>query len=141
MLEASIEEVRGLMATNFESTVHIAPSCIPRMLRDGKPAHVMFTASEHAIALPAGNEGLGFAFYGVSKHAMLIFAEWLRADLAGTNVSVSLLLRGPVLTEGVADAFRQLDQNRTTRPFAPCSAGRESSCCVRAPFPPGSARS
>ena len=111
VLEASIEEVRGLMATNFESAVHIAQSCIPRMLRDGKPAHVMFTASEHAVALPAGNEELGFAFYGVSKHAMLIFAAWLRADLAGTNVSVSLLLPGPVLREGVADAFRQLDQN------------------------------
>jgi NAD(P)-dependent dehydrogenase (short-subunit alcohol dehydrogenase family) len=99
------------MATNFESAVHIAQSCIPRMLRDGKPAHVMFTASEHAVALPAGNEELGFAFYGVSKHAMLIFAAWLRADLAGTNVSVSLLLPGPVLREDFADAFRQLDQN------------------------------
>jgi NAD(P)-dependent dehydrogenase (short-subunit alcohol dehydrogenase family) len=111
VLEASIEEVRDLMATNFESAVHIAQSCIPRMLREGKPAHVMFTASEHAVGLPAGNEDLGFAFYGVSKHAMLIFAEWLRADLAGTNVSVSLLLPGPVLTEGVVAAFTQLDQN------------------------------
>jgi 3-oxoacyl-[acyl-carrier protein] reductase len=110
-LEAPVEDVRGLMATNFESSVQIAQSCIRRMLREDKPAHVMFTASEHAVGLPAGNEDLGFAFYGASKHAMLIFAEWLRADLAGTNVSVSLLMPGPVLTEGVADAFRQLDQN------------------------------
>jgi 3-oxoacyl-[acyl-carrier protein] reductase len=110
-LEAPLDEVRALMATNFESAVQIAQCCIPRMLNEDKPAHVMFTASEHAVGLPAGNEDLGFAFYGASKHAMLIFAEWLRADLAGTDVSVSLLMPGPVLTEGVADAFRQLDQD------------------------------
>lgn len=110
-LESSLDDMRSLMTTNYESAVVLAQSCVPRMLRSGKPAHVMFTASEHAVALPAGNEDLGFVFYGASKHAMLIFAEWLRADLRTTNVSVSLLLPGPVLTEGVSAAFRQLDQN------------------------------
>ncbi|MGA1372158.1 MAG: SDR family NAD(P)-dependent oxidoreductase, partial [Pseudomonadales bacterium] len=110
-LDASLAERQALMDTNYESAVHLAQACIPRMLASGKPAHLMFTASEHAVGLPAGNEDLGFVFYGASKHAMLIFAEWLRADLRGTSVSVSLLIPGPVLTEGVSAAFAQLDQN------------------------------
>lgn len=110
-LTATMAEIHALMATNFESAVHLAQACVPRMQAVGKPAHIMFTASEHALALPDGNADLGFAFYGVSKHAMHIFAEWLRADLAGSNVSVSLLLPGPVLTEGVQSAFRQLEAN------------------------------
>ena len=81
------------------------------MLDTGKSSHVMFTGSEHSLSLPQGNESLGFVDYGASKHAMLIMAEWLRADLEGTNVSVSLLMPGPVLTEGVAGAFAALDED------------------------------
>ena len=110
-LQASAAAIQKIHATNFESAVHLAQSCIPRMLLENKPAHVMFTGSEHSVGLPAGNEDLNFAFYGVSKHAMLIFAEWLRADLRDTNVSVSLLMPGPVLTEGVANTFKALDAN------------------------------
>lgn len=110
-LTASMAEIQAIMATNFETAVHLAQACVPRMQAAAKPAHIMFTASEHALSLPAGNGDLGFAYYGVSKHAMHIFAEWLRADLAGSNVSVSLLLPGPVLTEGVQSAFQQLERD------------------------------
>lgn len=111
VLEAPLAEVHALFATNFESSLHVAQRCIPRMIQEDRPGHVMFTGSEHSVGLPAGNEDLGFAFYGATKHAMLITAEWLRADLAGTQVSVSLLMPGPVLTEGVAGAFQMLDED------------------------------
>ena len=111
VLQASEQDIHDIFATNFESSVNIARSCVPRMLEAGSPAHIMFTGSEHSVGLPAGNEALGFAFYGATKHALLIMAEWLRSDLRGTNVSVSLLLPGPVLTEGVAAAFAQLDED------------------------------
>ena len=111
VLEASLNDIRALFATNFESSVLTAQAVIPRMLARGEPGHVMFTGSEHSVGLPAGNEDLGFAYYGATKHAMLIMAEWLREDLKGTPVSVSLLMPGPVLTEGVASTFSLLDQD------------------------------
>jgi NAD(P)-dependent dehydrogenase (short-subunit alcohol dehydrogenase family) len=110
-LDASIEDMHGLFATNFDSAVHLAQSYVPRMLGEDKAGHIMFTGSEHSVCLPAGNEDLGFVFYGATKHAMLIYAEWLRADLEGTNVSTSLLMPGPVLTEGVASTFELLDKD------------------------------
>jgi len=111
VLEASMAQVHDLFAANYDSALNVAQACIPRMLARGEPGHVMFTGSEHSVGLPAGNEGLGFAIYGATKHAMLIMAEWLRADLDGTPVSVSLLMPGPVLTEGLAAAFATLDQD------------------------------
>jgi NAD(P)-dependent dehydrogenase (short-subunit alcohol dehydrogenase family) len=111
VLESSLAESRDIMATNYESSLLTAQVFVPRMLASGNPRHVMFTGSEHSLSLPQGNEDLGFAFYGASKHAMLIMAEWLRHDLKDTNVSVSLLMPGPVLTEGVAGAFAVLDED------------------------------
>lgn len=110
-LDAPLSEIHDLFATNFESAIHLTQSYVPRMLRENKPGHIMFTGSEHSVGLPAGNEDLGFAFYGATKHAMLIFAEWLRADLRDTNVSASLLMPGPVLTEGVESTFRLLEED------------------------------
>ena len=108
VLEANTDEIQKILATNFESAVNIAQCCVPLMIKEQNEAHIMFTGSEHSVSLPKGNESLGFAYYGVTKHAMLIMAEWLRHDLSGTNVSVSLLLPGPVLTESVANTFDML---------------------------------
>ncbi|MFT7220031.1 MAG: NAD(P)-dependent dehydrogenase (short-subunit alcohol dehydrogenase family) [Candidatus Azotimanducaceae bacterium] len=108
-LEASIEEVNSLFATNYDSAINLAQSYVPRMVALGRPGHIMFTGSEHCVGLPAGNEALNFGFYGATKHALLALAEWLRADTKGTPVSVSLLMPGPVLTEGLASTFKILD--------------------------------
>ena len=107
-LDASVEDIRDLFATNFESAVIMAQSYIPRLLRENRHGHIMFTGSEHCVGLPADNEELGFVFYGASKHAMLIYAEWLRADLQNTEVTVSLLMPGPVMTESVQSTLQVL---------------------------------
>ena len=108
-LEASIEGVNDIFATNYISSVHLAQSYVPRMIALDRPGHIMFTGSEHSVGLPAGNEGLNFGFYGATKHALLALAEWLRADLQQTSMSVSLLMPGPVLTEGLAGTFKILE--------------------------------
>lgn len=108
-LEASIADVNDIFSTNYNSAVHLAQSYIPRMIALDRPGHVMFTGSEHSVGLPAGNEGLNFGFYGATKHALLALAEWLRADLQQTCVSVSLLMPGPVLTESLASTFEILE--------------------------------
>ena len=108
-LKASMDDVREIFSVNYESAVHLAQSYIPRMIADNLPGHIMFTGSEHSVGLPAGNEGLNFGFYGASKHALLALAEWLRADLRESCVSVSLLMPGPVLTESLAATFNILE--------------------------------
>jgi len=108
-LEASMEDVNDIFSTNYISAVHLAQSYIPRMIALDRPGHIMFTGSEHSVGLPAGNEGLNFGFYGATKHALLALAEWLRADLQQTCMSVSLLMPGPVLTEGLAATFKILE--------------------------------
>lgn len=108
-LDAPIEQVHSLFATNYDSAIHLAQSYIPRMIALDRPGHMMFTGSEHSVGLPAGNEGLNFGFYGATKHALLALAEWLRADTTDTPVSISLLMPGPVLTEGLASTFKILD--------------------------------
>jgi NAD(P)-dependent dehydrogenase (short-subunit alcohol dehydrogenase family) len=108
-LEASMEDVQDLFSTNYNSAVHLAQSYIPRMIALDRPGHIMFTGSEHSVGLPAGNEGLNFGFYGATKHALLALAEWLRADLKLTCMSVSLLMPGPVLTESLASTFKILE--------------------------------
>jgi NAD(P)-dependent dehydrogenase (short-subunit alcohol dehydrogenase family) len=108
-LEASIEDVTDIFSTNFNSAVHLAQSYIPRMIALGRPGHIMFTGSEHSVGLPAGNEGLNFGFYSATKHALLALAEWLRADLEQTNMSVSLLMPGPVLTESLEARLKILE--------------------------------
>ena len=117
VLEANPEEIQKLLATNFESAVNIAQCCLPLMIQEQNDAHIMFTGSEHSVSLPKGNESLGFAYYGVTKHAMLILAEWLRHDLLDTNVSVSLLIPGPVMTESVAHTFETLAKDPENRQF------------------------
>ena len=108
-LEASMEDVNDIFSTNYNSAVHLAQSYIPRMIALDRPGHIMFTGSEHSVGLPAGNEGLNFGFYGATKHALLALAEWLRADLQQTCMSVSLLMPGPVLTESLAATFKILE--------------------------------
>jgi len=110
-LEASIEEVHSLFATNYDSAINLAQSYVPRMVAVDRPGHIMFTGSEHCVGLPKGNEALNFGFYGATKHALLALAEWLRADTKDTPVSISLLMPGPVLTEGLASTFKILDED------------------------------
>ena len=108
-LGASMADVNDIFSTNYNSAVNLAQSYIPRMIALDRPGHIMFTGSEHSVGLPAGNEGLNFGFYGATKHALLALAEWLRADLQKTCMSVSLLMPGPVLTESLAATFKILE--------------------------------
>ena len=110
VLSAQPEEIDRIFSTNFRSAVNLAQCCVPRMVEQGSGGHLMFTGSEHSVSLPKGNETLGFSFYGATKHAMLIMAEWLRNDLLDTEVSASVLMPGPVLTESVINTFEMLER-------------------------------
>lgn len=111
ILDTPIDEVHAQFATNFDSAVHLVQSYVPRLIDAGHPGHVMFTGSEHSLVLSSGAAALAMGIYGCTKHALLIFAEWLRDELKDTPVTVSMLMPGPVLTERIADTFTALDRD------------------------------
>lgn len=111
ILESSMEQIHDQFAVNFDSCIHLAQSYARRMLPENRPGHIMFTGSEHSLVLPQGSEPLSMAIYGGSKHALLIMAEWLRYELRDSQISVSMLLPGPVLTERLAATFDALEHN------------------------------
>jgi NAD(P)-dependent dehydrogenase (short-subunit alcohol dehydrogenase family) len=108
ILEVTMDQVHGQFAVNLDSAIHLTQSLVPRLLAEGRPGHIMFTGSENSLVMPQGNRDLAMGIYGGTKHALLVIAEWLRHELADTQVSVSVLLPGPVLTERLAATFGAL---------------------------------
>ena len=113
LMDTPMEDVRRQFAVNFDSCVYLAQSYVRHLsANDGQASgHIMFTGSEHSLVLPEGSAPLSMGIYGSTKHALLIFAEWLRDELRDANVGVSMLLPGPVLTERLAATFAALDAN------------------------------
>jgi len=108
ILEVPMDQVRAQFAVNLDSALHLSQSLVPRLLADGRAGHIMFTGSENSLVMPHGNRDLAMGIYGGTKHALLVIAEWLRYELSGTPVTVSVLLPGPVLTERLAGTFQAL---------------------------------
>jgi NAD(P)-dependent dehydrogenase (short-subunit alcohol dehydrogenase family) len=111
IVDMPFAEVQQLFDTNFYSAIHLAQSYVPRMIEADREGHIMFTGSENSLNVPPWCADLGFSIYGATKHAMLVLAEWLRYELKDTKVTVSTLLPGPVLTEGLAGTFAALEKN------------------------------
>lgn len=111
ILETSLADVRSQFAINYDACIYLTTSYVNRMLKSQQMGHIMFTGSEHSLALPQGSESLAMSIYAGTKHALLAFAEWLRNELEDTAISVSMLLPGPVKTERLANTFELLDQD------------------------------
>jgi len=111
ILDTSMDDVRQQFATNLYSGLHLVQSYVPRLIDADRAGHIMFTGSENSLVMPPGNADLAMGIYGGTKHALLVIAEWLRHELKGTPVTVSVLMPGPVLTEGLAATFDTLARN------------------------------
>ncbi|MFF2653742.1 SDR family NAD(P)-dependent oxidoreductase [Streptomyces sp. NPDC058045] len=97
--EVPLERMRQVFEVNHWARVLVARALVPRLLKQGGPAHLIHTASMSAFAV-----GSGSAAYAASKHADLALARSLRADLRGTGIRVSVLCPGRVdtpMVEGV----------------------------------------
>ncbi len=92
---------RRLQGINVDGVFHLLHAFLPATIADGRPAHVLVTSSVGGLS-----SGAGQAAYIVSKHAVRVLAECLRADLAETGdpIGVSVLLPGPVRTSIFTDA-------------------------------------
>ena len=86
VLETPDEDWRRTYEINFWGPLNGIKAFLPRMLDHGEEGHIVNTASFSGI------HGHGHqSRYGTSKFAVVGLSEFLRNDLAGTNISVSVL--------------------------------------------------
>ena len=87
------EEVERVMRVNFLSPMRMTLAVLPRMLERGRG--VVVNVSSLAGRIGVTTE----AAYSASKFALAGWSEAMAADLAGTGVSVRLVLPGTIDTE------------------------------------------
>ena len=86
-------DVTHLMDVDFHSPVRMSLAVLPRMIERGDGTIVYVSSMGGRI--PIGNE----AAYYAAKFAMCGWAEAMYLDLAGTGVTIKLVLPGPIATE------------------------------------------
>lgn len=84
---------------------------VPRMIASGQPGHIVNTASLGGlIAAPLVGP------YSAAKHAVVGISRGLRAELAGTDIAVSVICPGEVRTGMVAGMRQRVAATRTEVP-------------------------
>ena len=102
--EIEPERWKRSIDVNFYGVLHGVRTFVPRMLKAGKPAHIVNTSSVGGfLASPM------MAPYSVTKFAVLALTEALRGELEilQAPVGVSLLAPGPVKSGIFNDPFGQ----------------------------------
>ncbi|MEU8136030.1 SDR family NAD(P)-dependent oxidoreductase [Streptodolium elevatio] len=106
------EDLREVMAVNFEAPVRLTAALLPGMLERGH-GHVVNLSSMgvHMFSMGAGA-------YAASKAAVELWTEALYLELAGSGVSAHLLVPGTTATE----FSRERDNNDPPFPVDPATA-------------------
>jgi NAD(P)-dependent dehydrogenase (short-subunit alcohol dehydrogenase family) len=97
--ETKLEDWRRVIEVNLMGTVHGVHAFVPRMLRQGRPAHIVNTASLAGLVASAE-----LVPYTTSKFAVVGLSEALNAELAPKGIRVTALCPGVVDTNIVRDA-------------------------------------
>jgi NAD(P)-dependent dehydrogenase (short-subunit alcohol dehydrogenase family) len=91
--EITLEEWQRVLGVNLMGVVHGIHYFVPRMLRQGRPGHIVNTASLAGL-VPVAN----LAPYCTSKHAVVGLSESLNAELAPRGIRVSAICPGFINT-------------------------------------------
>jgi NAD(P)-dependent dehydrogenase (short-subunit alcohol dehydrogenase family) len=97
--DTTLEEWRRVLDVNLMGVVHGVHFFVPRMLNQGRPAHIVNTASMAGL-VPTPE----LAPYATSKHAVVGLSESLNAELAPRGIRVSAVCPGFIDTNIVARA-------------------------------------
>lgn len=92
--------IEQIMLVNMNALTLLTRSILPGMIARNKGAILNVSSSAGFLPIP------GFAVYAATKAYVTSFSEALRAELRGTNVTVSALCPGPVHTEFTDVAHR-----------------------------------
>ena len=97
--ETTLEDWQRVVAVNLMGVIHGVHFFVPRMLRQGRPAHIVNTASlAGLVAVPE------LVPYATTKHAVVGLSESLNAELAPRGIHVSAICPGIINTPIVAKA-------------------------------------
>jgi NAD(P)-dependent dehydrogenase (short-subunit alcohol dehydrogenase family) len=97
--ETMLEDWRRVIEVNLMGTIHGVNAFVPRMLRQGKPAHIVNTASMAGLFAAAE-----LAPYSTSKFGVVGLSEALNAELSPKGIHVTALCPGFIDTAIVHDA-------------------------------------
>ncbi|NTW58470.1 MAG: SDR family NAD(P)-dependent oxidoreductase [Nitrospirae bacterium] len=101
--ETSIDEARDQFETNFFGTVRLVKTALPMMRKQGGGRIVLVSSLAGLIAIPF------HGFYSASKYALEGYAEALRHEVKGFNISVSLVEPGFFRTNLASSARSSAD--------------------------------
>ncbi|MFO0597048.1 MAG: SDR family oxidoreductase [Myxococcaceae bacterium] len=93
--DAAIDRVFGV---NWQGTLNVTRATLPLLL--GRPRAHLVNVSSLGGFVPVP----GQTIYGASKAAVMLLTEGLNAELAGTNVGVTVVLPGVVATNILANS-------------------------------------
>lgn len=97
--ETTLEDWQRVIAVNLMGVVHGVHFFVPRMLAQGRPAHIVNTASMAGlVAVPE------LVPYATTKHAVVGLSESLNAELSERGIHVSAICPGIINTDIVATA-------------------------------------
>lgn len=97
--DTTLEDWQRVVAVNLMGVVHGVHAFVPRMLRQGRPAHIVNTASMAGL-VPVAD----MVPYATTKHAVVGLSESLHAELSGRGITVSAICPGIINTNIVAAA-------------------------------------
>lgn len=96
------DALERLFEINFYAGLKIAQAYFGLLERTGKRGRLMVTASENSLSVPQAVKRGKMAFYGATKHALLVALEWMRIDQKDGPLDLHVLLPGAVYTPLVA---------------------------------------
>jgi NAD(P)-dependent dehydrogenase (short-subunit alcohol dehydrogenase family) len=103
----TLDQVQGMMSTNFYSVVRVNRAVLPHMRRQQSGLIVHVSSGAGRIVLP------GMAFYCASKWAMEALAESYRYELASQGIDSVILEPGSYRTEIAGNLERAGDTSRS----------------------------
>lgn len=113
--ETTLEDWERVLGVNLLGTVYCVHAFVPRLLAQGRPAHIVNTAS--GLGLVAAAE---MAPYTTSKFAVVGLSEALNAELAPRGIHVTALCPGIINTPIVDTAILRgnaIDRAESGRQF------------------------
>ncbi len=95
--QTSLEEWQRVLGVNLMGVVHGVHFFVPRMLAQGRPSHIVNTASMAGLVAIAE-----MAPYATSKHAVVGLSESLNSELSPRGIHVSAICPGIINTPIIA---------------------------------------
>ena len=102
--ETPLSEWQRVLGVNLMGVVHGVHFFVPRMLAQGRPAHIVNTASMAGLVAIAE-----MGPYATSKHAVVGLSESLNAELSPRGIHVSAICPGIINTPIIAASHLEAD--------------------------------